>query len=128
MRVRCFFNNGNFVALWAALFCLCSCDFLGRNFKEIASGYRLKQVDGPQFAFCLPHQDGGAIIDEIGWREPIILYRTSGSEYWHLIDTAHARHTRISDAGRKSDPKLESIQIESAEAAWNRLTSGKRLW
>ena len=124
MPARQFFT---FCAVIAALFCFFSCD--SANFKEIAGGYRLKRVkEPPQFVFCLPRQDGGAIIDEIGWHKPVILFRTSGSQYWDLIDTAHASHTRISDTERKSDPVLRSIQIEPAEAAWNRLQPYKRLW
>src|SRR3982074_3583397 len=116
-----------FFAGIAAPFCFFCCD--SANFKEIAGGYRLKRVkEPPQFVFCLPRQDGGAIIDEIGWHKPVILFPTSGSQYWDLIDTAHASHTRISDTERKSDPVLRSIQIEPAEAAWNRLQPRKRLW
>jgi hypothetical protein len=114
-------------AVIAALFCFFGCD--SAEFREIAGGYRLKRIKDPaQFVFCLPRQDGGAIIDEIGWHKPVILFRTSGSQYWDLIDTAHASHTRISDRERKSDAVLSSIQIEPAEAAWNRLTPRQRLW
>ena len=124
MRAR---QSFKFCAVIAVLFCVFGCD--SADFKEIAGGYRLKRVkDPPQFVFCLPRQEGGAIIDEIGWHKPIILFRTSGSQYWDLIDTAHASHTRISDTERKSDPVLRSIQIEPAEAAWNRLQPHKRLW
>jgi hypothetical protein len=124
MPARQFFK---FCAVIAALFFFFGCD--SAEFKEIAGGYRLKRIkDPPQFVFCLPRQDGGAIIDEIGWHKPVILFRTAGSQYWDLIDTAHASHTRISDGERKSDPALASIQIEPAEAAWNRLQPYKRLW
>ena len=130
MRVRLLLKKCYVTTPLAGFLCLCACglDLFGANFKEIAGSYRLKRINGPQFVFCLPRQDGGAIIDEIGWRRPFILFRDSGSQYWDLIDTAHAQHTRISDAERKSDPVLNSIQIEPAEAAWNRLQPHKRLW
>ena len=109
--------------------CLCSCDLdlLGVDLKEIAGGYRLKRADG-QFALLVPRAIGGPIIDEIGWREPIILFRASGSEYWDVVNTARAEHSRMSDAQRKSDPLYQSIQIEPAETAWNHLDRHKRLW
>ena len=124
MPARQFFK---FCAVVAVFFFFSGCD--SADFREIAGGYRLKRVKNPpQFVFCLPRQDGGAIIDEIGWHKPVILFRTSGSQYWDLIDTAHASHARVSDAERKSDAVLRSIQIEPAEAAWNRLQPRKRLW
>jgi hypothetical protein len=128
MRACTAFRNAGVITILAALFCLCGCDLFGPNFREIAGSYRLKRVTGPQFVFCLPRQDGGAIIDEIGWHKPIIIFRASGSQYWDLIDTAHAQHTRISDVERKTDLVLGTIQIDPAEAAWNRLTPRKRLW
>ena len=131
MRSRPLLKNCHVIVLLAGFLCLCACglDLFGANFKEIAGGYRLKRVKGSQqFAFCLPRENGGAIIDEIGWHNPVILFRASGSQYWDRINTAHAEHIRISEAERKSDPVLGSIQIEPAEAAWNRLTPHKRLW
>jgi hypothetical protein len=68
------------------------------------------------------------IIDEIGWREPIIVARASGSEYWDVINTARAQHIRVSDQQRKSDPVYQSIQIEPAQMAWRELDPRKRLW
>jgi hypothetical protein len=110
---------------------LCSCDanLFGPESREIASGYRLKRVDNPnQFALTIPHEDGGLIIDEIGWQEPLIVARAFGSQYWDVIDTAHARHIRVSDMQRKSDPISQSIQIKSVGIAWKELNGRKRLW
>ena len=110
---------------------LCSCDgnLLGRESKELAGGYRLKRADNPnQFVLTIPNENGGLIIDEIGWHEPLIIARASGSQYWDVINTAHAQHTRVSDLERKSDPVYQSIQIRSAETAWKDLTWHKRLW
>jgi hypothetical protein len=119
------------IAFLAVFVCLCSCEanFFGPDSREIAAGYRLKRAGGPnQFALTAPNQSGGLIIDEIGWREPFIVARASGSEYWDIINTARAEHTRVSDLQRKSDPVYQSIQIEAAEIAWRGLNRSKRLW
>ena len=113
------------------LFVLCSCDahFFTGNVRDIGGGYRIKRSGEPvQFALITPHESGGLIIDEIGWRNPVIIARGSGSEYWDAIDTAHARHTRISEATRKSDAVYQSIPIQSAGQAWEALNGQKRLW
>lgn len=110
---------------------LCSCDsnFFSRDSKEIASGYHLKPADNPnQFVLTIPNESGGLIIDEIGWREPLIIARASGSQYWDVIDTARTQHLRVSDSQLKSDPTYQSIQITPAETAWQNLNRHKRLW
>jgi hypothetical protein len=119
------------IALLTAVVWLCSCDanLFGPESREIAGGYRLKRVNNPnQFALTIPNEDGGLIIDEIGWREPLILARAFGSQYWDVINTAHAQHIRVSDVQRKSDPISQSIQIKSTEIAWKELNPHKRLW
>jgi hypothetical protein len=111
--------------------CLCSCeaDLFGPESREIAGGYRLKLAGNPnQFALTIPYQSVGLIVDEIGWREPLIIARASGSNYWEAIDTAHAQRIRISDQQRKSDPIYQSIPIKAVETAWNDLDRRKRLW
>src|ERR1035441_475888 len=84
------------IAFLVVFVCLCSCDNLfGPDLREIAGGYRLKRASNPdQFALTVPYESGGLIIDEIGWREPIIVARASGSEYWDVINTARAQHIR----------------------------------
>jgi len=119
------------IAFLTVIVSLCSCDanLFGPESREIAGGYRLKRVDNPnQFALTIPHEDGGLIIDEIGWQEPLIVARAFGSQYWDVIDTAHARHIRVSDMQRKSDPISQFIQIKSVEIAWKELNGRKRLW
>lgn len=119
------------VAFLTVFVCLCSCEgnLFGPESREIAGGYRLKRAGNPgQVALTIPNEDGGLIIDEIGWREPFIAARASGSEYWDLIDTAHARHIRVSDLQLKSNPIYQSIQIKSAKIAWKKLHRYKRLW
>jgi len=82
------------------LVCLCSCEanLFGPESREIAGGYRLKRADNPhEFALTIPNEDGGLIIDEIGWREPLIFARALGSQYWDVINTARAQHIRVSE-------------------------------
>ena len=129
-------SNNLFRAFWpvaslALLVCVSSCDSdpFDRDSKEIAHGYRLKRIGNPsQFALVAPYDAGGLIVDEIGWREPFILVRASGSQYWDRIDTDHAEHIRISDVQRTSEPIYQSIPIETAASAWNHLQRNKRVW
>ena len=110
---------------------LCSCDanLFGPESREIADGYRLKRANNlNEFALTIPNEDGGLIVDELGWREPLIFARAFGSQYWDAINTAHAQHIRVSDLQRKSDPISQSIQIRSAEIAWKELNRHRRLW
>lgn len=117
-----------FVAIFLWL-CSCDANFFGPDSREIAGGYRLKRAgDSNQVALAIPNQNGSRIIDEIGWREPYILARALGSNYWEAINTARAQRIAISDLQRKSDPNYQSIPIESAEVAWDKLKRRKRLW
>jgi len=121
----------NLVAFLTVFVCLCSCEanLFGPESKEIGGGYRLKRAnDHDRFVLIIPNESGGLIIDEIGWHEPFIAARASGSQYWDVINTAHAQHIRVSDPQRKSDPIYQSIQIKSAEIAWKDLNRNKRLW
>ena len=114
------------VSVWL---CSCEANLFGPESKEIASGYRLKRADNPnQLVLTIPNESDGLIIDEIGWHEPLIVARASGSEYWNVINTARAQHIRVSDLQRKSDPIYQRIQIKSAELAWKDLNRHKRLW
>jgi hypothetical protein len=113
------------------VFVLCSCDanLFGPDSRELAGGYGLKRVsDSNQLALTIPNRSGNIIIDEIGWHEPFIIARASGSDYWEAINTARAQRISISDRQRKSDPDYQSIQTEAAEIAWAKLNRRKRLW
>jgi hypothetical protein len=119
------------LAFLAVLVCLGSCDKdpFGPDLREIAGGYRLKRTGDPrEFALLIPYQSGGLIVDEIGWRKPIIVARGSGSDYWDVINTARAQHTTVSDAQRKSDPVYQSIAVTPVDIAWRELQANKRLW
>src|SRR3954470_23875397 len=110
---------------------LCSCDanFFGPDTRELAGGYGLKRIDDSnRIALTIPNRAGGIMIDEIGWRQPFIIARTSGSDNWEAMDTAHARRISISDHQRKSDPNYQSIETASAETAWAKLNRHKELW
>jgi len=114
------------VAFLIAFVCLCSCNLFGSESREIGGGYRLKRVDNHnRFALIIPNESGGLIMDEIGWREPFIAAKASGSQYWDVINTTPAQRIRVSDAQRKSDPIYQSIQTKSAETAWKDLNRYK---
>src|SRR5690349_12551829 len=83
-----------------------SCN-LGPDSRELGAGYRVKKVDEQHFALVIPHQSGGRVIDEIGWDKPFILARATGSDFWDVIDTAHAERTQVSDQDRKTNANLE---------------------
>ena len=111
----------------AALAGLWSCD--RSSTREIGGGYRLKRTGEPaHFALITPHENGGLIIDEIGWHEPVILARASGSSYWDAIDTSHAQHIRIRDEERGRNSSYQAITIEKVEQAWASLEGRSRLW
>ena len=116
--------------LLAACANLCACgNPFGPDSRELGGGYRLKRVGDPaEFALIIPYESGGLIIDEIGWHQPLIVARATGSEYWDVIDTSQARHTRISDAQRKLDSGYQKVEIEPVTKAWMRLQRNKRLW
>lgn len=119
------------VAFLTAFLFLCSCNsnLFDRESKEIAGGYCLKRADNPdQFVLTIPNENGGVVMNEIGWREPLIIARAFGSQYWDVIDTAHARHTRVSERERKSDPIYQSVEIRPVETAWKNLNRHARLW
>ena len=130
MRIRNLFALRT-VAILSIGLALDSCEWdpFGPDQREIAGGYRLKRADGSnQFALTIPYQTGGMFIDEIGWREPFIIARASGSDSWQAINTDHAQRILITDEQRKSDPAYQSIPVESAEQAWTKLSRHKRLW
>ena len=131
MSNRNLFRNFRRIAFLAAFVSLYSCDdnIFGPDSREIAGGYRLKRTSDPkQLALTIPHESGGLIIDEVGWRKPFIIARASGSQYWDIINTTRAQHIRVSNLQRESDPAYQAIQTEAAEMAWKNLDRHKRLW
>lgn len=131
MRRRDLVDNACWIALLTLAAFLCSCDakFFGPQSRQLAGGYGLRRVnDSNQIALTIPNRSGGIIIDEIGWREPFIIARASGSDYWEAINTSRAQRISVSDQQRKSDPAYRSILTEAAETAWAKLNRRKRLW
>jgi hypothetical protein len=126
-RPRLVRGAGSIVLLFFVF--LSACNLFSPESRELGAGYRLKRVgDPPQFAFMIPHESGGIMIDEIGWHQPLIIARASGSEYWEVIDTSQSRHIRVSDADRKLDSAYQKVETEPVATAWNRLHRSKRLW
>ena len=131
MRRGDLFHDFCRLPLLAVFVFLCSCDakFLGPESRELAGGYGLKRVnDSNQLALRIPNRNGGVIIDEIGWREPFIIARASGSDNWEAINTVHAQRISITDRQRRSDLAYRSIQTEAVETAWTKLKRHDRLW
>ena len=127
-QLFCKFQRLAFVALFV---CLCSCgsSLFSPDTRQIAGGYRLKRAGDPsQFSLITPNETGGLIIDEIGWRKPIIIARASGSEYWDVINTERAQHIRVSEMQRKADSVYQSIEITPVDIAWAELRPNKRQW
>ena len=119
------------IVLLAVSVVLCACDskLFGPDSRELAGGYGLKRVDdSKEIALTIPNKSGGIIIDEIGWREPFIIARASGSDYWEAMNTARAERISVSNRERKSNPNYQSIQTEAVETAWAKLNRHKRLW
>lgn len=118
------------LTIFASVVCFAACDNLkGPESRQLAGGYRLKRVRGSnELALIIPQRSGGLIIDEIGWREPWIMARGTGSKYWEVINTARAERKLISDEELKADSTLNSIQTMDAETAWNSLNPDTRIW
>jgi hypothetical protein len=118
------------IFIFVAIFAICSCEKLaGPESREVAGGYRLKRVRGSNsYALIVPHGTGGMIVDEIGWREPLIVARSSGSQYWEVINIARAEHTWVSDETMKSDAAYKAVEINTADKAWAELKPDSKIW
>jgi hypothetical protein len=114
----------------AVVACLVGCDvdWFGLDRKRLGGGYSLV-LDGNTDNACAivpPHQNGGRLVAEIGWRQPLILSRYEGN--WDVLDTSNFKHTEISEEQRKSDPAYRDIPVYPARTAWNRLKRHTSLW
>jgi hypothetical protein len=98
--------------------------------RKLAGGYQLKRVANEvnRLALAAPNEDGGLIIDEIGWRKPFIIARSTGSMDWDVINTERAQHVWISETQRKTTADYQDIPVQPAATAWNRLNTSKPLW
>ena len=68
------------------------------------------------------------IVDEIGWRNPLIIARGSGSQYWEVINTARAEHTRVNNETLTSNQEYRSIDVMPTAKAWDQLNPNTRVW
>jgi hypothetical protein len=119
------------VAVIATLLCLTACDvdLFGLDRKRLGGGYSLvlTEVDNA-CALVPPHQNGAAVVVEVGWRRPLILTRADGFQTWHVIDTTTQKELTISDEQRKTDTAYRDVPVYGARDAWNRLKRHRNLW
>ncbi len=113
-----------------ALTCLVGCDvdLFGLDWKRLGGGYSLV-LNGETDDACAiiaPHENGGPMVTEIGWRQPLILSRYEGD--WDVLDTSTGKHTKISAEQRSNDPAYRNIPVYPARTAWARLKRYKSLW
>jgi hypothetical protein len=116
-------------ALLAAFTCLAGCDVdvFGLDWKRIGGGYSLVLTEQDDAcALIAPHDSGGPVVREIGWRQPLILSRYEDT--WDVLDTSTSGHTKISEEQRQSDPAYRDIPVHPARTAWARLKRHKSLW
>jgi hypothetical protein len=105
----------------------CDVDLFGLDWKRLGDGYSLVLTEqGDTCAIVAPHESGGTVVTEIGWRQPLILSRYDKS--WDVVDTSTGKHTKISEEQRQSNPTYRGIPIYPARTAWARLKRYKSLW
>ena len=113
-----------------AFTCLVGCDvdLFGLDWKRLGGGYSLV-LDGNTDDGCAiiaPHENGGPLVTQVGWRQPLILSRYDGD--WDILDTSTGKHTKISEEQRRSDPAYRDIPVYAARTAWAQLKRHKNLW
>ena len=113
----------------AAIICLAGCDvdLFRLDWKRLAGGYSLVLAEQDDAcAIIAPHENGGPIVTEIGWRQPLVLSRSKNN--WDVLDTTTGKHAKISEEQRESDLAYKDIPIYPARTAWARLKRYKSLW
>src|SRR6266513_391423 len=119
------------IAVIATLLCLTACDvdLFGLDRKRLGGGYSLvlTEVDDA-CALGPPHQNGGAVVIEVGWLNPLILTRADGFKAWDVIDTTTQKKTKISDEQRTTNPAYRDIPVYRARDAWKQLKRHRSLW
>lgn len=111
----------------ALVFSSCDVDLFGLDTKQIAAGYRLTQAEG-QIALMAPHENGGPIVIDVGWRNPFIISRSDERKPWEVIDTSTNQKLSISEEQRRADPRFQDIPVDRADVAWDQLKRSKRQW
>ena len=113
--------------LFASL-CSCDVDLFGLDQKQLAGGYKLTLTENDSAcALVPPGGNGGLLVKEVGWKEPLLLVDYY-NDRWGIIDTTTKKEILISDAERKSDPRFRDIQSYPARDVWEELKRHKRLW
>jgi hypothetical protein len=119
------------ITVIATLLCLTACDvdLFGLDRKRLGGGYSLVLTETDNAcALVAPHQNGGPVVVEVGWLNPLILTRGDGFKSWDVIDTTTQKETKISDQQRTTDPAYKDIPIDRARDAWKRLKRRQSLW
>src|SRR5713101_203275 len=107
----------------------CDVDLFGLDSKRLGGGYSLELTETDDAcALVPPHQNGGAVVVELGWQKPLILTRAERFRTWNLVDTTTQKETNISDEQRTTDPAYRDIPVYRARDAWNRLKRHRSLW
>jgi hypothetical protein len=105
----------------------CDVDLFGLDWKRLAGGYSLVLAEQDNAcAIVAPHESGGPMVTEIGWRQPLILSRSD--DRWDVLDTITGKHVKISEEQRQSELAYRDIAIYPARTAWARLKRYKSLW
>lgn len=107
----------------------CDVDVFGLTWKQLAGGYRLVQSEVPnECGLVGPGESGGTLVSEIGWRKPLIIYKTRNADHWDVIDTATHSQIRISLSERTSNLTYRDIPTHQAEDAWRQLSRYRQQW
>src|SRR5690242_10896149 len=107
-----------------AFLCSCDVDLFGLDEKQIAKGYRLYRgegmpdVGGRMYFLLLPGEHIGGLIDEVGWRKPLVVVRHG--DKWDAFDTTTNNQISFSDSDRKTDLRFRDIPSFTPEKAWKR--------
>ena len=119
------------IAVIATLLCLTACDvdLFGLDRKKLGGGYSLVLTETDNAcALVAPHKNGGPVVVEVGWLNPLILTRGDGFKSWDVIDTTTQKETKISNEQRTTDQAYKDIPIYHARDAWKRLKRHQSLW
>jgi len=76
---------------------------------------------------CYCHrEDGGTVIDEVGWSEPLVIVRYGTK--WDVYDTTTNKQISICDSERKENPKFRDIPSFVPALAWKKLWHYRNQW
>jgi hypothetical protein len=121
-------QNRALLALVALLWLVgCDVDLFGSDWKRLGGGYSLLLAEQDDAcARITPHDFGGSVVKQIGWRQLLILSRSGDS--WDVLDTTTGKHANISEERRQNDLAYRDIPVCPARTAWSRLKRYQSLW